>query len=92
MAFLKVRTSRRGRPRGSGLLKKPEHKSSISAKITPELRDFIDAERTTNETLSDTIFRLIRQARLEKISWRKKVDALEERLERMTSLSMSGGD
>jgi hypothetical protein len=91
MSFLKVRDQRRGRPIGSGHLKKPEHKSSIPTRITPELRDFLESERTANETMADTIFRLIRQTRQEKIVLRKKVDALQERLDILTSLPIRGG-
>jgi hypothetical protein len=76
----------RGRPKGSGRLVKPEHKSTKPARITPELHDFILSERWDGETLSDTIFRLIRQARHKTIQERKKVDALLEHLEELRPL------
>lgn len=62
-------------------MKKPEYKSSIPAKITPELRELIDSEQHINETVSDTILRLIRVARQDKIAYRKKAEALEEEIE-----------
>lgn len=88
MSFLKVKTGTygiRGRPKGSGNLKKPEEKSSIPAKISPNLWAFIRSQRLIDETLSETIFRLIRQANHKSIDAQKKVEALEEQLQTFAS-------
>jgi hypothetical protein len=70
----------RGRPKGSGNLKKPENKCTKSAKLSPELWDFIQSQRLENESLSQTIFRLIRGANHERNKLLKKVAALEDEL------------
>ena len=83
MSFLKVRRpsgNKRGRPRGSGFLKKPEQKSTKQTRLSQELWDLVETERGKNETMSETILRLIRVARQNYIAARKKADALEERL------------
>lgn len=79
MAFLKARLPL-GRPRG-GRLKKPEERSTRQVRITLELWNFIEANKWVNETQSDAIFRMIRQANHERNQAQKKVDALEERLQ-----------
>lgn len=79
----------RGRPQGSGNLKHPSRKSTVSAKISPELVELIEAERRLGETVSDTIMRMIRQHAYNSIAAQKKVDALEERLNRLDSLIIS---
>ena len=76
-------STQRGRPRGSGLIKKPEKKSTIPAKLTPELWALIQSQRQLNESLSETISRMLREANHSKIEMRKKADALEERLNGM---------
>jgi hypothetical protein len=73
----KPSTAQRGRPKGSGKIKDPEEKSTIPAKISPELYNIVQAERQFNESLSDTTLRLLRESRHKYIKERKKVDALE---------------
>ena len=69
----------RGRPKGSGHLKPPEEKSTLPAKISPELHALALSERLFNESISDTILRLLRQKSNAYIDMRKKYDALLER-------------
>lgn len=75
-----TRNKKRGRPIGSGLHSNPAHKSTVPARISPELWEYVQSEKSVNETISDTIFRLIRQARHDKIKARKNVDALQVQL------------
>lgn len=81
----KPATALRGRPKGSGFIKKPENKSTIPARLSPDLWAFIQSHRRINESISDTIFRMLREANLSKIEYRKKADALEERLTEVES-------
>ena len=84
MSFLKVKSRHsglRGRPKGSGFIKKPEDKSTIPAKLSQNLWAFLQAQRRMDESLSETIFRLIRQANHDRNTALKKVDALERRLQ-----------
>lgn len=76
----------RGRPKGSGTLTKPEYKSTKPARISPELWIFLQSQRQEGETMSQTIFRLIRQANHKSINAQKKVDALQERLQEVKAL------
>lgn len=70
-----------GRPKGSGNLKHPDHKSTKPAKLSPELYEIIDSEVRHGETISETILRLIRSNAQQHMNARKKVDALQERLQ-----------
>lgn len=74
-----------GRPKGSGNLKPKDHKSTRPAKLSPELHDFVESNRRPGETISETIFRLIRENAHKNIIAQKKVDALQERLEDLES-------
>lgn len=89
MSFLKAKRGTsgiRGRPRGSGFIKKPEDKSTIPAKLSQNLWAFLQAQRKMDETLSETIFRLIRQANHDRNAAIKKVDALEKRLQQFYNM------
>lgn len=71
----------RGRPKNSGVLKHPDDKSTHPAKLSPELIELVRSERRHNESVSDTIIRLIRHKVRQLNTERKKVDALSERLQ-----------
>jgi hypothetical protein len=81
----KASDKQRGRPRGSGRIKKPEQKSTISAKLSPTLIEIIQSERRNNESYSDTIMRMLFQRTQEIATSRKKYDAL---LQRHTNLEI----
>lgn len=72
---------RRGRPKGSGIPKKPENKSTKGIRISPELWDIVYTSQNPHETVSETLLRLLRSGAQNYIQMRKKAEALEERIE-----------
>lgn len=79
-SIVKTTHRKRGRPIGSGLHQNPDHKSTVPARLSPELWKFVQSQRSRNETISDTIFRLIRKGNHERIKLIKKWDALKVQL------------
>jgi predicted CopG family antitoxin len=91
----------RGRPRNSGTLKDPERKATISTKLSKEVIDIVELQRANNESISDTILRLIKHhhAKRSEAEWnlektkdelkeaRKKVEGLRETLRVIQSYS-----
>lgn len=92
MSLLKAKrghTGLKGRPKGSGFIKKPEDRSTIPAKLSQNLWAFLQSQRKIDETLSETIFRLIRTANHDRNAALKKVDALEKRLQEFYNMYAS---
>jgi hypothetical protein len=75
-----------GRPRNSGTPKKPEKKSTVSCRISPELYELVECQRANYETISDTIMRMLTTTASLHNEARKKANALDRRLEELRSL------
>ena len=67
---------RRGRP----VTRTPNQKATIPARLSLECWDFVKSQQDKkfDDSISDTIMRLIRTANMKSVKLRKKVDALEE--------------
>ena len=67
-------------PKGSGHIKKPEHKSTVQTKLSPLLVEvFIKPELRVNETISDCIMRLLTERGRKIGELNRSLSALQER-------------